>query len=350
MTKTLFGQTPDGAPVDLYTIKNAHGMTAKVMNYGGIITELHVPDRSGKIGDVVLGFNSLDKYSAGHPYFGAIIGRVGNRIGNGSFTLDGRTYSLAINTAQGAHLHGGMKGYDKVLWKVESIDENAIKLTYHSHDGEEGYPGALDIAVVYTITDDNALRIDYAAIPSIRATPVNLTQHSYFNLAGEASGKNVLDHEMMIAANHYTPMSEQLVPNGEIKPVAGTPYDFTKPTKIGAHNNEAGGNPAGYDINYALNSGGSQSPTLAARVYEPTSGRVMEVLTTEPGVQLYVGVYLDGKLTGKGGTKYQQYSGFCLETQHFPDALNKPNFASIVVRPGETYHSSTVYRFSTRAS
>ncbi len=347
-----FGMTEDGTPVTLYTLTNAHGLKAKIMTYGGILTELDVPDRDGKMGDVVLGFDDLKGYLAGHPYFGALVGRVANRVAKGRFTLDGKEYKLAVNNGPNS-LHGGLKGFDKVVWKAEpntSPDGAALKLTYVSKDGEEGYPGALSVTVVYTLTNDDALKIEYTATTD-KATPVNLTNHSYFNLAEPASG-DILGHEIMIAADKYTPVDDTMIPTGEIKPVKGTPYGLTKPTKIGAHIDELKGNPAtkdpgGYDINYVLRGGGKE-PALAARVTEPKTGRIMEVWTTEPGLQFYTGNFLDGTNKGKGGVVYKQHQAFCLEADHFPDSVNHADFPSTILEPGKTYTQTTIYKFSAK--
>jgi aldose 1-epimerase len=344
--KRDFGRTPQGTPVELYVLTNGK-MTVKIMTYGGIITELDVPDRDGKPGDVVLGFDTLDGYLAGHPYFGAVIGRVANRIAKGRFTLDGREYSLAVNNGPNS-LHGGLKGFDKVVWKGEDVSGPAgaaVKLTYLSKDGEEGYPGNLSVSVTYTLTAEDELKIDYSANTD-KATPVNLTNHSYFNLAGPAAG-TILGHELMLAADRYTPADDTLIPTGDIKPVQGTPLDFTTPTTIGARIDQLEGDPGGYDHNYVLR-GGLGAPVLAARVREPRSGRVLEVFTTEPGLQLYSGNFLDGTLEGKGGVLYRKHQGFCLETQHFPDSVNHAGFPSTILRPGSTYTQTTIYKFSTR--
>jgi aldose 1-epimerase len=342
ITKSSFGKLPDGAPVSLYTLINANGLVAKVTDYGTIITELHVPDRQGKLGDVVLGFDNLEQYLKGHPCFGCTVGRVANRIAKGKFTLEGKTYTLAINNGPN-HLHGGLKGFDKALWKAEPQAGAAVKFTHLSPDGDEGYPGELRTAVVMTLTDENELRIDYSATTD-KATPINLTNHSYFNLTGAGE---VLNHELMIAADYYTPSDANLIPTGEIKPVKGTPLDFTSPQTIGSRFSALDANPRGYDHNFVLNSGGGKL-ALAARVHEPKTGRVMEVYTTETGVQLYTGNFLDGSLTGKNGTVYRQHSGVCLETQHFPDSVNQPRFPSIILRPGHTYRQTTTHKFLTR--
>ena len=340
--KSNFGQLPDGAAVDLYTLTNANGLVAKVADYGTIITELHVPDRQGKLGDIVLGFDNLPQYLKGHPYFGCTVGRVANRIAQGRFTLDGKTYTLATNTGPN-HLHGGLKGFDKVLWHAEPQAGAAVKFTYTSPDGEEGYPGTLAVAVTIALTEANELRLDYLATTD-QPTPVNLTNHSYFNLAGQG---DVLSHELMIAADHYTASDNALMPTGEIKPVKGTPLDFTQPLPIGSRFAQLQTSPVGYDNNYVLNAGG-KGLALAARVYEPRSGRVMEVHTTQPGVQFYTANFLNGSLTGKRGVVYRQHTGFCLETQHFPDSVNHPTFPSVILRPGQVYQHTTVHNFSTR--
>jgi aldose 1-epimerase len=336
----------------LYVLKGSRA-TVKVMTYGAIVTELHVPDRQGRPADVVLGFDTLEGYLAEHPYFGAIVGRVANRIARGKFTLDGHDYTLAVNNGPNS-LHGGLKGFDKVVWKGEDVsgpDGPAVKFTYLSKNGEEGYPGNLSAAVTYTLlsaSDSEALKIDYTATTD-QATPVNLTNHSYFNLAGPAAG-TILGHELELAADQYTPTDDTLIPTGAIAAVRGTPLDFTTATPIGAHIGQLKSNPVGYDHNYVLRGtpGAGKAPRLAARVHEPASGRVLEVLTTEPGVQLYTGNFLDGTLKGKGGVVYRQYQAFCLETQHYPDSVHHPNFPSTILRPGSTYTHTTIYKFSAR--
>jgi aldose 1-epimerase len=346
--KQKFGDTPDGKEVDLYVLTNPHGMTAKIMTYGAIVTELHVPDRYGKLDDVVLGFSDLKSYLAGHPCFGATVGRVANRIARGKFTLNGKEYKLAINNGPNS-LHGGLKGFDKVIWKAEPVrdvkDGVAVKFSYLSPDGEEGYPGNLSTTVTYTLTNKNALRIDYEA-KTDKATPVNLTNHTYFNLAGVGGG-TVLDHELMLAADKYTPADETLIPTGEIAPVKGTPLDFAIPTLIGARIKELPEKLGGYDHNFVLNSGGKRL-ALAARVYEPTTGRLMEMETTEPGVQLYTANFLDSTIKGKGDVACKKHQAFCLEAQHFPDSVHHPNFPSTILEPGKTYKQTTVYRFSVK--
>lgn len=344
--KQPFGKTADGTPVDLYVLTNAHGCVAKIMTYGATVTELWVPDKAGKLGDVVLGFDSLDGYLAGCPYFGAVVGRVANRIALGKFTLDGATYTLAINNGRNA-LHGGLKGFDKVVWSarvVRSSEGPSVEFSYLSKDKEEGYPGNLRVAVVYTWTDSNALKIEYRATCD-KATPINLSNHSYFNLAG-AANDGILRHRLMIAADAYTPVDSGLIPTGEIAPVKGTPLDFTRPQRIGARIAQLVGSPVGYDHNFVLRPG--TGLRLAAAVDEVTSGRHMDMLTTEPGVQFYSGNFLDGTIKGKGGVVYNQHHGFCLEAQHYPDSVNHPNFPSTILRPGKVYRQTTVYEFSTR--
>ncbi len=341
VTKANFGKTKEGTPVEIYTLTNGKSLTARITTYGAIVTELIVPDRAGKAGDVILGFDNLNQYLAGHPYFGAIVGRVGNRIARGRFKLNGIEYKLAANNGPN-HLHGGLKGFDKVVWDAEPMttaEGPALKLSYTSKDGEEGYPGNLSCTVIYTVTPGNELKIEYKAATD-KATPVNLTNHMYFNLAGPGSG-DVLGHVVMMRADRYTPVDDTLIPTGEIAAVKGTPMDFTTPFAIGARIAQVKG---GYDHNWVLNSGGSKAPVLAVRVRESKSGRVMEVYTTQPGVQFYTGNFLDGSVKGLGGA-YQKHYGFCLETQHFPDSVNHPNFPSSILAPGRTYHEMTVYKF-----
>jgi len=348
ISKQPFGTDKDGVPVTLYTLKNAHGMEATICNYGGLVTSLKVADRNGNLGDVTLGYNTLDGYLKDTPYFGALIGRYGNRIARGHFTLDGQTYTLATNNGVNA-LHGGLKGFDKVVWSATSHQTAAgpaLELNYVSKDGEEGYPGNLTVKAVYTLTEDNALKLEYTATTD-KDTVVNLTHHSYFNLAGKG---DVLGHVVMIPADRYTPVDSTLIPTGELAPVTGTAFDFRKPTAIGARigNDETQlkyGN--GYDHNWVINKPMGKL-TLMARVYEPTSGRVMEVLSTEPGLQFYSGNFLDGTITGKGGWTYQFRNGFCMEPQHYPDSPNQPNFPSVVLKPGQVYHNTTLYRFSVK--
>jgi len=348
VTKRAFGKTADGTPVDLYTLSNANGFEAAITNYGGIIVSIKTPDRDGKLGDVVLGFDNLDGYLGNHPFFGALIGRYGNRIAKGRFTLDGQVYKLAVNDGANS-LHGGIKGFDKVVWQAREInspDGPSLELKYLSKDGEEGYPGNLSVTVVYTVTADNSLKIDYKATTD-KATPVNLTNHAYYNLAGQG---DVLGHELKLFASRFTPTDAGLIPTGELRSVKGTPFDFTTLTPIGARINaddEQLKRAGGYDHNFVLDSGGGKL-AQAAEVYEPTTGRVMDVYTTEPGVQFYTGNFLDGTIKGKGGRVYAKRSGLCLETQHFPDSPNHPEFPSTILKPGVEYHTTTVYRFSAR--
>ncbi|MHC4570623.1 MAG: aldose epimerase family protein, partial [Planctomycetota bacterium] len=309
--KQAFGKTGDGKDVDLYTLTNANGLKTEIMTYGGIVRILEVPDRDGNLGDIVLGYDSLDEYIENNPYFGALVGRCGNRIAKGKFTLDGVEYTLATNNGPN-HLHGGVKGFDKVVWDAEPMEDETsvgLKLTYLSKDGEEGYPGNLKCTVIYTLTNDNELKVSYEA-ETDKATVVNLTHHSYFNLAGHGSG-DILAHELMLAADNFTPVDEGLIPTGEIKPVKGTLMDFTRPMPIGARIDQVRG---GYDHNFVLNNSGG-SLALAASVYEPNTGRVMEIFTTEPAIQFYSGNFLDGSNKGKGAV-YNKHNGFCLETQH----------------------------------
>lgn len=358
VAQEVFGTTPEGRPVDRYTLTNRNGTEVQVITYGAIITAITVPDREGHFADVALGFNTLDGYTSDlyrqvNPYFGAVVGRYGNRIAEGRFTLDDSTYTLATNDGPN-HLHGGLKGFDKVLWEWASFEDSAgvgVVLSYTSPDGEEGYPGTLRTRVTYTLTDADELVVDYHATTD-RATPVNLTQHTYFNLAGEGSG-DILGHELTINAEAFTPVDATLIPTGEVRDVVGTPFDFRQPTPIGARIEQADEqlqHAGGYDHNFVLveDPPGEGGLRLAARVHEPTSGRVLEVRTTEPGLQFYSGNFLDGSLTGKGGNAYEHRTGFCLETQHFPNAPNEPAFPSTILRPGETYRSRTVFAFSAR--
>lgn len=349
-----FGQTENGTETFLYTLTNANGLKADITNYGGIVVRLIVPDRDGNMDDVVLGYNTLAEYLRETPYFGSIIGRVGNRIANGRFELNGKTYDLVTNNFPAdmpCHLHGGTVGYDKVVWEAEPfIEDNTpgLKLHYLSRDGEEGYPGNLDVTVWYHLTNDNSLKIDYLATTDA-ATPVNLTNHSYFNLRGEGNG-DILSHIMTLNAAHYTPVTPGLIPTGEIAPAEGTPFDFTTPHPIGERidaDNEQISFGGGYDHNWVLdNQDGDLA--LAATAFEPDTGRVMEVWTTEPGVQFYCGNFLDGSLIGKSGRPYPRRSGFCLETQHYPDSVNQTNFPSTILNPGEKFQSTTLFRFRVR--
>jgi aldose 1-epimerase len=344
--KSVFGKLADGTPVELYTVTNAKGLVMKVMTYGAVMTELQVPDRNGKISDITLGFDNLEQYTGVHPYFGSTIGRVANRIAKGKFTLEGKDYTLAVNDGPNA-LHGGLKGFNRVLWKAEPIEgkkEGSVKFSYVSKDGEEGYPGSVSVTVTYTLTDKNELKIEYTATTD-KATPINLTNHSYYNLAGEG---DVLGHEMWLNAKAYTPVDDTLIPTGELAPVKGTPMDFTKPHLIGDRLGELTNKPQGYDHNYVLNRRkNSDNLVLALRVREPKTGRVMSVYTTEPGIQFYTGNFLDGTLKGKGGTIYKQHYAFCVEADHFPDGIHQPNFPNTILHPGETYHQLTIEKFST---
>ncbi len=350
ITRTAFGTTADGTAVDLFTLTNARGVEVRAMTYGATIVSLRTPDRGGHLGDIVLGYPTLAGYLAQSPYFGAIVGRYGNRIAKGRFSLDGKAYQLATNNGPN-HLHGGVKGFDKVVWSAEPAESDssvAVTFSYLSPAGEEEYPGTLHARVTYTLTDRDELRVDYLATTD-QATPVNLTQHSYFNLAG-AGTRDILGHELMIAADHYTPVDATLIPTGEIAPVAGTPFDFRTPTAIRARidqNDVQLQNGKGYDHNWVLNRAGAAEGALvhAARVSEPTTGRTLDVFTNEPGIQFYSGNFLDGTITGKDGRVYRHRYGFCLETQHFPDSPNHPNFPSTILRPGREYRSTTVFQF-----
>lgn len=351
ITSTSFGKTADGQNVQIYTLRNRHGMEARITNYGGIVVSLTAPDHDHKFADVVLGYNTLDDYmSPPFPYFGAIIGRYGNRIAKGRFTLNGVEYKLAVNNGEN-HLHGGLKGFDKVVWGAQQKNTAAgpaLLLSYVSKDGEEGYPGNLRVTVTYTLTHKNELKIDYTASTD-KDTVTNLTHHSYFNLAGEGNG-DILDHRVVLRATRFVPTDAGSIPTGELKNVAGTPFDFLSAHTIGERINQDDqqlkfGN--GYDHTWVIN-GRMGVLRQAASVYEPTSGRVMEVWTTEPGVQFYTGNFLDGSRPGKSGKPYPRRSGFCLETQHYPDSPNRPNFPTTTLRKGATYRSTTIYRFSAR--
>jgi aldose 1-epimerase len=351
VTRAPFGATALGQSTELFTLANAHGIEVRLTNYGAIITSLKTPDRSGRFADIVLGYDSLSGYLRDTPYFGAIVGRFGNRIARGRFTLDGKTYSLAINNGPNS-LHGGLRGFDKVVWNAEpfrNVEGVGVALDYTSADMEEGYPGTLRTHVTYTLTDDDRLIVDYQATTD-KATPVNLTQHSYWNLAGDAS-RDILAHLLTINADAMTPVDSTLIPTGEITSVAGTPFDFRTPTPIGARIDQRqnaqiryGG---GYDHNFVLNRSGAATGalSLAARVVEPATGRMLEVFTTEPGLQFYSGNFLDGSITGKAGHVYHYRYGLVLETQHYPDSPNHPNFPSTILRPGERYTTRTVFQF-----
>jgi aldose 1-epimerase len=349
ITKASFGKTPAGEQVDIYTLRNAKGMETRITNYGGIVVSLTAPNRSGELADVVLGFTDLQSYlTKNDPYFGAIIGRYGNRIGKGRFTLNGFEYKLATNNGEN-HLHGGIKGFDKVVWTAKEQNTKAgpaVVLTYLSKDGEEGYPGNLQVTVTYTLTDLNELKIDYSATTD-KDTVINLTHHSYFNLAGEGNG-NILNHDVTINANRFVPTDAGSIPTGELKEVAGTPFDFLEATAIGARINDDHQQlkfGKGYDHTWVIN---GQPGTLrhAATAHEPASGRKLEVWTTEPGMQFYTGNFLDGRIPGKAGGIYRIRSGFCFETQHYPDSPNKPSFPTTTLKKGATYTSTTVYKFS----
>ena len=348
-TKKSFGKTPDGQPADLFVLTNTNGAEVSITNYGGAVVSLKVPDRGGKLADVVLGYDGIDGYVNDKSYFGALVGRYGNRIGHAQFVLDGKTYTLAKNNGENS-LHGGVKGFNKAVWTAKTLskkDGQSLELSYLSKDGEEGFPGNLKVTVTYTWTDANALKIEYSATTD-KKTVVNLTNHSYFNLAGQGNG-DILGHLLTIEADKFTPVDSGLIPTGELRDVAGTPFDFRKSTAIGARISQddeqlkLGG---GYDHNFVLRRSAGFNESLAARVVEPTSGRVLEVWTTEPGVQFYTGNFLDGKAAGKGGATYPKRSAFCLETQHFPDSPNQPKFPSVALNPGERYHTTTTYKFS----
>ncbi len=342
VTKAPFGSLPDGTAVEIYTLTNDKGLKARIMTYGATLVSLEVPDRNGNPGDISLGYDSLDGYLKVNPYFGSTVGRVCNRIGKARFTLSGVEYKLGANDGLNS-LHGGIKGFDKVLWTAEPVKETGaagVRFSYLSPDGEEGYPGNLRASVTYLLTNDNELKLSYEA-ETDSPTPVNLTNHSYYNLAGHGE---ILGHELKLYADKFTPTDATLIPTGEIRDVKGLPEDFTTMTPMGARIAQV---PGGYDLNYALTSGGG-ALAPAAEVYEPTTGRVMEILTTEPGIQFYTGNFLDGTITGKGGKVYPKHGGFCLETQHFPDSPNHPNFPSTILEPGKKYSSLTVHRFSVR--
>ncbi|MDP4260970.1 MAG: aldose epimerase family protein [Bacteroidota bacterium] len=342
ITEKPFG-TFEQKPVTEYTITNANGMMVSIINYGGAVARIITPDKSGNMGDVVTGFESLDGFlQKGVPYFGALIGRYGNRIANGKFTLDGKQYTLAGND-HGNSLHGGNKGFDKVYWTIDKQGDSSLKLTYQSKDGEEGYPGKLDVQVVYTLTADNSLKIDYTATTD-KATPVNLTNHSYFNLSA-GTDSTILHHQLELKADKYTPVNDALIPTGKIEDVKGGPMDFTTPKMIGKDIASVKG---GYDHNWILNKSGNALEKVAG-LYEPNSGRYLEVFTTEPGIQFYSGNFLDGTLTDtKKGQKYVKHGALCLETQHFPDSPNEPAFPNTILKPGETYKQTTIYKFSVK--
>ena len=350
LKKESFGKLPDGTPVDVYTLTNKNGVEAKITNYGATLTSIKAPDRTGKMDDVVLGYDSIDGYLAKNPHLGAIAGRYANRIANGEFKLDGKTYTLAKNNGPN-HLHGGPNGFYKQIWTASDAsgkDGQAVSFKYLSKDGEENYPGNLTAIVTYTLTDKNELKIDYQATTD-KDTVLNLTNHAYFNLAGAGSG-DVLGHELKINSKETTVVDKTLIPTGKMAPVAGTPFDFSKLTAIGARINDKNEQleiGQGYDHNFVLATGGSLA-AQAVEVYEPTTGRVMEVFTDQPGVQLYTANHLDGTIVGKAGKTYNKRGGFCLETQHYPDSPNKPNFPTTTLKPGEKFHSTTIFKFSAR--
>ena len=350
VTKSDFGKTPDGQSVELYTLHNSKGAEAAIMTYGGTVQRLTMPDRNGKLEDVVLGYDTIDGYTGTNcPYFGALIGRYGNRIGGATFNLEGQTYTLAKNN-NGNTLHGGLKGFDKVIWTAKAsvgIHGPQLVLAYISKDGEEGFPGNLEVAAIYTLTENNELKLEFTA-KTDKPTVVNLTHHSYFNLAGQGNG-DILSHEVYINSDKTTPTDSNLIPTGAFADVTGTPFDFRKPTAIGARINDPDTvlqYGPGYDHNWVINKPLGQFG-LMARVVEPTSGRVMEVWSDQPGLQFYAGNFLDGSITGKGGKVYNRRNAFCMEPQHYPDSPNKPNFPSTELKPGQTYHNTIVYKFST---
>lgn len=333
----IFGKLKNGSEVHLFTLTNANKIQVQIINYGGIITSIKTPDKNGDFQNIVLGFDNLQDYQKDHPYFGALIGRYGNRIAKGAFTLEGNEYQLSINDGEN-HLHGGKTGFDKVLWKAD-VQDDVLKLTYVSKDGEEGYPGNLEVTVTYRLTDDDKLDIDFEATTD-KATPVNLTAHSYFNLSGDFS-KSILGHQLKLYAKNYTPGNAQLIPTGEIASVKGTPFDFTESEEVGLRINEVDG---GYDHNFVLDKSNGEV-TLAAEVIEPETGRKLKVFTTEPGIQFYSGNFLDGSFSNSEGVSFKKHSGFCLEPQHFPDSPNQPDFPSTILKPGEKYNLKISYLF-----
>jgi aldose 1-epimerase len=347
-TESIYGKMPKGGNITEYVLTNKNGMVVKCIEYGAIITEIHVPDKNGKLADVALGCSKLEDYLKGTPYFGTNAGRCANRIAKGKFKLDDKEYTLATNN-DANHLHGGKEGFDKKVWKGEPFlgtSGPGVKFTYRSPDGEEGYPGNLSVTLSYTLTDNNEIEVTYRATTD-KPTVCNLAHHSYFNLAGHNSG-DITSHGVQIAAKNYTPADDTLIPTGKIAPVAGTPFDFTEVKAIGKDLEKAGGKPVGFDLNYVLEKGTTERPEFAAAVFEPKSGRTLVVLSTEPGLQFYTGNFLDGTVTGKGGAVYKQYNGFCMEPQKFPDSVNKPEWkekSNTVLRPGETYKQTTVYKF-----
>ena len=345
----VFGKTAEGETVEIYTLKNSYGLEARVMTWGATLVSMSTLDRNGALADITLGFGALDGYFGNHPFFGSTVGRYANRIANGKFTLDRKKYTLAVNNGVN-HLHGGIKGFDKKNWKAVDLENptgsKAVRFSTTSADGDEGYPGTLRVSVTYTLTDKDELRIDYEATTN-KPTVVNLTNHAYWNLTGAGEG-DILGHELTLHASKFTPVDEGSIPTGKIEPVAGGPMDFTKPKTIGKDFTQMTGTPGGYDHNFVIDRKKPGVLTLAAELYDPKSGRVMKISTTEPGVQFYTGNYLDGTITGKGGKVYKKNFGVCLETQHFPDSPNQPSFPSTVLRPGETYRTTTVHQFSVR--
>jgi aldose 1-epimerase len=350
VSRAAYGRMPDGVPVDGYTLRNAKGTTMQVITYGAIITLLRTADARGNFNDIVLGFDSLEGYLHDPPYFGAVVGRYANRIAGGRFTLDGHEYQLPVNNGPNS-LHGGTRGFDKVVWRAESFENDSssgVVLSFTSPDGDMGYPGRLDVRVSYTLTDSNELLVDYYATTD-KATPINLSQHSYFNLAGDAA-RDILGHQLQLAASRYTPVDSTLIPTGELAPVEGSPFDFRTLTPIGARIGESHQQLTfgiGYDHNFVLDRE-SNGLIHAAQVVEPESGRVLDIFTDQPGIQFYSGNFLDGTITGKRGRVYQHRYGFCLETQHFPDSPNHPAFPSTILRPGEPYETRTVFRFGVK--
>lgn len=347
-TKAVWGTLPDGQKADIYTLSNAKGSKARISNYGGLVVSLTAPDKNGNYSDITLGYDDLAGYLKESPYFGALIGRFGNRIAKGQYTLNGQKYTCAVNNGVNS-LHGGLKGFDKVLWNAKPITTSkgpALELTYVSKDGEEGYPGNLSVTAVYTLTDENALRVDFTATTD-KDTVVNLTYHGYWNLAGKG---DILNHTVYLNADKFTPVDSTLIPLGELRPVKGTPFDFTTPTTIGARigqDDEQLKFGGGYDHNWVINNPNGKM-TLQARVTEPTTGRILEVSSTEPGLQFYTGNFLDGKITGKNGIVYNYRNAFVMEPQHFPDSPNQPNFPSVVLKPGQVYKNSIEYKFSAK--
>ena len=350
ITKAEFGTTTSGQAVEIYTLRNTHGAEARILTYGGIVQSLTMPDKNGQFADVVLGYDHLQGYIDKTPYFGALVGRYGNRIGGAKFALDGRTYTLAINNGPNS-LHGGLVGFDKVVWTAQPMATThgpALILAYVSQDGEEGFPGNLQVTAIYTLTEDNALKLEFTATTD-KPTICNLTHHSYFNLAGQGN-ENIMNHVVHINADRFTPVDINLIPTGELRPVAGTPFDFRQPTTIGARINDPNDEQikfaGGYDDNWVLNQPAPKALSLAASVREPTTGRTMEVWTTAPGMQFYTANFLDGTITGKDGKVYPRRCAFCLEPQHFPDSPNQPHFPTTELKPGQTYHHTIVYKFS----